>query len=89
MTVNEGAQLLMEMGARAGDHYLSNRLGVGLARAGSEDATVKADLLFRLKEYDFGGPLHILVVPANLHFMEAKALVALAGAPPDILQGAK
>ncbi len=87
MTVNEGIQLLMEMGGRAGDHLLSSRLGVGLARAGSEDATVRADLLFRLKEYDFGEPLHILIVPANLHFMEAKALVALAGAPPDILQG--
>lgn len=89
MTVNEGTQLLIEMGERAGDNFLSNRLGVGLARAGSEDATVKADHLFRLREYDFGGPLHILIVPANLHFMEAKALVALADAPPDILQGAK
>lgn len=89
MTVNEGAQLLMEMGERSGDHFLPSRLAVGLARAGSEDATVRADLLFRLKEYDFGEPLHILIVPANLHFMEAKALVALAGAPPDILQGAE
>jgi diphthamide biosynthesis methyltransferase len=30
-----------------------------------------------------------MVVPAKLHFMEAKALVALAGAPPEIAEAAK
>lgn len=84
MTVNEGAALLLEMQANAREQILDGRLAIGIARAGSEDATVKADLLVRLKNYDFGGPLHIIVVPAKLHFMEAKALVALAGAPPDL-----
>ncbi len=84
MTVNEGAGLLLEMEDMAGGRLLRNRLGVGIARAGSEDTTVKADLLSRLKDYDFGGPLHILIVPAKLHFMEAKALVALTSAPSDI-----
>jgi diphthine synthase len=84
MTVNEGAALLLEMQAEAGEHILDERLGVGLARAGAPDAVVKADLLSRLQSYDFGGPLHILLVPAKLHFMEAKALAALAGAPADL-----
>ncbi len=86
MTVNEGALLLMEMQEESGEKRLEGRLGIGIARAGSEDATVKADLLSRLVLHDFGGPLHILVVPASLHFMEAKALVALAGAPPGAVQ---
>jgi diphthine synthase len=49
---------------------------------------VKADLLPRLQSYDFGGPLHILIVPAKLHFMEAQALSVLAGAPDDAVKDA-
>jgi diphthine synthase len=86
MTVNEGATLLLEIAEEAGEDILQDQIGVGIARAGSEDAVVRADLLARLIEYDFGGPLHILAVPANLHFMEASALVALAGAPPEIVR---
>ncbi len=84
MTVNEGARLLLEMEETMGGDVLHRSLGVGIARAGSEDACVGADLLPRLVEYDFGGPLHVLIIPAKLHFMEAEALVALAGAPPEI-----
>jgi diphthine synthase len=89
MTVNVGAELLLEMGEIAGEHMIQDCLGIGIARAGSEDAIVRADLLNRLPGHDFGGPLHIMVVPAKLHFMEAKALVALAGAPSEIVEGAK
>lgn len=89
MTVNEGSELLLEMGANSGGQVLSGLLGIGIARAGSEDAVVKADLLRRLKDHDFGGPLHIMVVPAKLHFMEAKALVALAKAPAGIIEDAE
>jgi diphthine synthase len=35
---------------------------------------------------DLGEPLHTLVIPGRLHFMEAYALVHLAGAPERILQ---
>ncbi len=87
MNVNEGVKLLLEMQAESGEKILEGRLGIGIARAGSEDASVKADILPRLALHDFGGPLHILVVPASLHFMEAKALVAMAGAPADAVKG--
>lgn len=86
MTVNEGAALLLEMQEIAGGRLLDGILGIGIARAGSDDATVKADLLPRLQGYDFGGPLHILIVPARLHFMEAQALTILAGAPEDAIK---
>jgi diphthine synthase len=86
MTVNEGARLLLEMQAMTGENVLDGALGIGIARAGANEATVKADFLTSLGDYDFGGPLHIMVVPANLHFMEAKALVALAGAPTNAVQ---
>jgi diphthine synthase len=89
MTASEGAALLLEMETISGGDRLTSALGVGVARAGSEDANVLADWLPRLAEHDLGGPLHILVVPARLHFMEAEALVALAGAPQEILEEAK
>jgi len=88
MTVNEGAALLLEMQEAAGERLLDGILGLGIARAGSDDATVKADLLPRLQSYDFGGPLHILIIPARLHFLEAQALTVLASAPEDAARGA-
>jgi len=88
MTVNEGAALLLEMQEAAAEKLLDGVLGIGIARAGSDDAMVKADLLPRLQSYDFGGPLHILIVPAKLHFMEAQALSVLAGAPDDAVKDA-
>lgn len=85
MTVNEGAALLLEMEGAAEEKLPPKTVGIGIARAGSDDATVRADLLARLTDYDFGGPLHILIVPARLHFMEAEALKILAAAPDDAL----
>ena len=89
MTASGGAALLLEMEAEAGESRLISALGVGVARAGSEDAAAVADWLPKLADRDLGGPLHILVVPARLHFMEAEGLVALAGAPPQILDEAE
>lgn len=88
MTASEGAALLLEMEEIAGGDRLKTALGVGVARAGSDDAVVIADRLPKLADRDLGGPLHILVVPGRLHFMEAEGLVALAGAPSEILDEA-
>ena len=86
MTANEGTALLMEMEANAGESGLMEAIAVGIARAGAPDASVKADLLPRLQGYSLGGPLHILIIPARLHFMEAEALRILADAPADAVQ---
>ncbi|MBS1193228.1 MAG: diphthine synthase [Methanosaeta sp. NSM2] len=88
MTAGQGAALLLEMESEAEDKLPPGTLGIGIARAGSDDAVIRADRLSRLKDCDLGGPLHILVVPARLHFMEAEALRVLAAAPEDALMGA-
>lgn len=88
MTAGQGAALLLEMEEAAEEMLPPGVLGIGVARAGSDDAVIKADLLSRLRDIDLGGPLHILIVPAGLHFMEAEALRFLAGAPEDALIGA-
>ena len=56
------------------------------ARIGSPDEKVVAGTAKELLDVDVGGPLHTLVVPGSLHFMEAYALVSFAGAPERIIE---
>ena len=60
-------------------------VGVVVARAGAPDPLVAADRLDALADRSFGDPLHLLVVPGDLHVVERDALVELAGAPPEAL----
>jgi diphthine synthase len=60
---------------------LDDQLGVVVGQAGSDDPTVRAAHLSALAADSFGPPLHLLVVPGELHPIEADALEALAGAP--------
>ncbi|UWG47894.1 Diphthamide biosynthesis methyltransferase [Halanaeroarchaeum sp. HSR-CO] len=78
MRAGTGAKLLSE-------HWDGTPLGVVVARAGSPDPFVGADRLETLAEFDFGEPLHLLVIPGDLHHIEADALRELAGAPAEVL----
>ena len=60
-------------------------LAMGIARVGSKDVIVKAGKISELIDYDFGGPLHCIVIPSKLHIVEAEYLVEIAGADPEIL----
>ena len=46
---------------------------------------VVADRLSALAEGEFGDPLHLPVLPGDLHHLEREALEALADAPPELL----
>jgi diphthine synthase len=70
---------------RLADRHRADALGVIVARAGSADPTVRADRLDRLATADVGPPLHLLVLPADLHDLEAEALETLADAPADLI----
>jgi diphthine synthase len=61
-----------------------NTVVVGIARAGSSNPTVKAGFIKKLLRYDFGEPPHSVIFPGKLHFMEAEALIVLAGAPEKV-----
>lgn len=77
MTASTGAERLAS--------ELGEALAVVVARAGSPSPTVVADSLPALAEQEFGGPLHLLVIPGALHHVEREALLGLAGAPEDLL----
>ncbi|MEA2089256.1 MAG: diphthine synthase [Thermoproteota archaeon] len=87
MTIKQGLQTLLQVEKRKKQKILtSDTLVVGVARAGSDNPVVKAGYLEKLVNYDFGAPPHTLVFPGKLHFMEAEALVGLAGAPKEIVE---
>jgi diphthine synthase len=72
MSGDHAARLLADAGL--------DRLGVVIAQAGSDDPTVAADDLTALADESFGDPLHMLVLPGDLHPLERDALVELGGA---------
>ncbi|MDV0446650.1 hypothetical protein MsAg5_04990 [Methanosarcinaceae archaeon Ag5] len=86
MKVSEALKLLMEVEHKRNEGVMENQIAVGIARAGSDDVCVKADFAGNCGNFDLGGPLQILVIPGELHFLEAEALVKLAGAPDCILK---
>jgi diphthine synthase len=79
MTVNEGIRLLLEVEGRRKEGVVAGSLCIGIARAGSPCPCVKAGNIEALESFDFGGPLHIMVIPSELHFLEEEALQAFAG----------
>ena len=85
MTVQEALRLLLEVEETRKEGLMKNRVAVGIARAGSDDVCVKADFAENIDSFDLGGPLQILIISGTLHFVEAEALVKLAGAPECLL----
>jgi diphthine synthase len=80
MTATEGLQLLLAIGHRRGDTLLrAETLACVVARAGSDAPLLKAGAMGDLVKLDFGAPLHTLVIPGELHFLEEEALKVLAG----------
>lgn len=86
MTINTALGLLLEVIEKRGEGLMQDWLVVGIAGAGSEKPTVKADYAGKLKNFDFGKLLQILIIPGKLHFLEAEALVKLAGGPIRLME---
>ena len=76
MHVSEAVDLLEEQAARAGVRI---PLYVGIARAGSATPVVHAGDAEEMRRFAFGDPLHIMVVPGELHDIEREYLVRFAG----------
>lgn len=87
MTVNEGLEYLMNIKESLEDEGSidEDTLAVGIARVGSKDVVVQAGKISELIDFDFGGPLHCLIIPSKLHIVEAEYLVEIAGADSSIL----
>jgi len=85
LSIHESLNSLLKIEEkRKRETVTADTLMVGIARAGSENPTVRADFVKKLLDYDFGGLPHSVVFPGKLHFMEAVALIILAGAPEKL-----
>ncbi len=87
MTANQGLEYLLQVEKKRNEGIITgDTLAVVVARAGAEKPVIRADKISKLVVEDFGGPLHCLIIPSDLHFVEAEALVILGGAPEYILK---
>ncbi len=74
MTVNEALKVLLDVELQKKEGVISlDRLCVGCARLGGEEL-IKVGTVKELMEFDFGKPLHCLIFPGNLHFIEEEML---------------
>jgi diphthine synthase len=90
LSIREGLEMLLKVEEKMRKGIITmDTLAVGVARAGSDSATVRADFISELMNCNFGGPPHSLIFPGELHFMEAEALIILAGAPAKLREMVK
>ena len=88
MTANEAMKLLLKMEEKHRENIFNEDSVVCVvARAGSAEPITVASAVKDLINRDFGPPLHTLVIPGKLHFMEIEALQVLAQLPAQ--QGRK
>ena len=87
MTINEALNYLSKVESeRLEEVFSDDTIVVGIARAGSDCPVVRGGRVGDVLDFDFGGPLHCLVVPGFLHFVEAEALITLAGVSRELLE---
>lgn len=90
LSINQAVTLLMEVEEKKKEGAVTSFTpAVGVARAGSKNPTLKADFVGAIVDFDFGEPPYSLIFPGNMHFMEAEALIAFAGAPAEFRRLAK
>ncbi len=68
MTINEAIDLLFGMG------FPKHAKGIAIARIGCPDSKIVYGKLSELEKIDFGKPLHSLIIPGKLHFMEEEII---------------
>lgn len=75
MTVNEAIEIMLSIEKEKGKgKFTENTFCIGCARIGSDSAIIKSGTAKELSKIDFGAPLHCLIVPGKLHFMEEDML---------------
>lgn len=76
MTIQQAVEQLLVCEERMGGGVCkADSMCVGVARLGQEDQVIAAGTMAEVGAFDFGGPLHSLVIPAaELHFHEKEVV---------------
>jgi diphthine synthase len=76
MSVNDAIKQLITLEEKRQEKvFSSDTLCVGCARLGSDNPHIKSGSTSALINHDFGDPLHCLIIPGQLHYMEEEALI--------------
>lgn len=75
MTVNEAIGILLKIEKKRKEKvFTKDTFCVGCARLASDNFLIKTGKAENLLKQNFGKPLHCLIIPGKLHFMEEEAL---------------
>jgi diphthine synthase len=85
LSINQAIKMLREVEEKKKlGAVTAETVAVGIARAGGNSPTLKADFIKDLANFNFGQPPYSLIFPGELHFMEVDSLIAFAGAPAEL-----
>jgi len=75
MSINDAIRYLLKIEIKKNKKIFTEKtLCIGCARLGSENQLIKAGAAKELLKHNFGKPVHCLIVPGKLHFMEEEVL---------------
>jgi len=75
MSANDAIKYLLRVESEKKEKLFTEKtLCIGCARIGSKNQIIKAGTAKELLSFDFGKPVHCLIVPGKMHFMEEEAL---------------
>ncbi len=75
MTVNQAIEVLLDIEKKRKEKVFTRKtICIGCSRIGSEDVKIKKGTAEELLNENFGAPLHSLIVPGELHFIEEDML---------------
>ncbi|MFT4304558.1 MAG: diphthine synthase, partial [Candidatus Woesearchaeota archaeon] len=75
MSVNDAITYLLIVEEKRNENiFTKDTYCIGIARLGKNDCLIKYGKAKDLMKIDFGEPLHCLIVPGKLHFVEEEAL---------------
>jgi len=83
LTVDQAVSILLD--SEKSSVFDRETLIVGVARLGSDSPVIRAGKAVEIAETDFGAPPHAMIVPGQLHFLEAEALKIICGCPATAL----
>ena len=72
ITANQALEYLLKAGKERKEKIITDDAGRGIGPGRAEKPEIRADKIGKLVGEDFGGPLHCLIIPSDLHFVEVK-----------------
>ncbi len=86
MTAHEAIEWLLDSEEEWGEGLIDDQTVICVAsKLGSSEEKLVTGYPKDLLKTDVGSPMSTLVIPSNLHYMEAYALVYFSGAPKEII----